>query len=197
MDAADIITINDWFNTHSRYSYEMPKDPASKRAFEAENQALEAAVDTRRITSEILVYLLAQLGSSANAWQYILQFNNHIGVFCPDIDVKQAKALIDKLEHEAKAYLGVEGFSILEHMDMEDYNEELEKLAKRYPKNERLRITDSGHLPDVLDVLDRTCNCWVRIYVIRALHRSGNFLKPDATRRKSVDLELWRWSSPR
>lgn len=197
MDAADITIINDWFNTHSRYSYEMPKDPAYKRAFEAENQALEAAVDTQRITREILVYVLAQLGSSANAWQYILRFNDHIGVFCPDINVKQAKALIDKLEHEAKAYLGVEGFSILEPIDMEDYNEELDELSKRYPKNERLRLTGSGRLPNVLNILDRTCSCWVQIYVIRALHRSGNFLKPDAARRKSVDLELWRWSSPR
>lgn len=58
-----------------------------------------------------------------------MQFNNHIGVFCPDIDVKQARALIDKLGHEAKAYLGVEGFSILRPMDMEDYNEELDRAC--------------------------------------------------------------------
>lgn len=70
MDAADITTTNDWFNTHSRYSYEMRKDPAYKRAFEAENQALEAAVDTRRITREILVYVLAQPGSSASGSTY-------------------------------------------------------------------------------------------------------------------------------
>lgn len=187
MDAADIATINDWFNTHSRNSFQMP-DPAGDRA-------LEAAVDAPRINREVLVYVLAQLGNSANAWQYVLQFNGHIGVFHPESNVKQAKGLIDELEREAKAQLGLEGYPLLEPMDMEDYKEALEDLAKRYPENERQRATGSGCLSDVLDLLDRTCNCWLPQYVIRALHRSGNFLKPDAARRKSVDLELWRWNS--
>lgn len=65
MDAADIAAITDWFDTHSRYSYEMPKDPAGERA-------LEAAMDAPRINREILVYVLAQLGNSTNAWRYVL-----------------------------------------------------------------------------------------------------------------------------
>jgi hypothetical protein len=126
MDAADVAAITDWFDTHSRYSYEMPEDPADERA-------LEAAVDAPRINREILVYVLAQLGNSTNAWRYVLQSYGYIGVFHPDMGFKEARGLIKNLEREAKAQVGVERFPILEPIDKEEYDEQLKELAKTEP----------------------------------------------------------------
>lgn len=81
----------------------------------------------------------------------------YIGVFDPDMGFKQARGRIKNLEREAKAQLDVEGFPILEPIDKEEYDEQLKELAKRYSKNERLRATGSGRLPNVLDQLNRTC----------------------------------------
>lgn len=192
MDASDIAVINDWFSTHSCNSFKTPKDSATKQA----EEALSAAVDVQRVNHRVIAFVVAKLGNSANEWEYILQFNDHIGVFHAGMDLKEARVLINNLEREGKEQLGLMGSYILEPINKEEYDKEREKLAKRYPENEQLRESSYGRLCDVFGQLHRTCGCWLPLYVIHALHRSGNYLKPGATRRKSVDLDLWRWCSP-
>ena len=195
MDAADIGTINEWFTTHSRDSYKITENQAAEESDETDDEDLEAAVDMPRIHREILTCILTYLGDDANTWQYVLQFNDHIGVLHPEKSAAEANELLEKLEGETKAQLGLEGYPVLESLDAAEFNEAVKDLAARHPGDERLRATGSGQLPDVLEQVDRICDCWLPDYVVRALHRSGAFLKQEATRR-SVDLGLWRWNLP-
>lgn len=100
MDAADIAAIDNWFSTHSRNSFIPNEDSRNERA-------LEAAVDVPGVNRKVIDYVLAQLGDSANESQYALQFNDHIVIFHPNMNLKEAQGLIDGLENEAKTQLGL------------------------------------------------------------------------------------------
>lgn len=71
----------------------------------------------------------------------------------------------------------------------------------QYPGDIRMEYDDCvrypkayGPLPQVVDYIDEICSCFFPPCAVRALHRSGCYIKADKQRYPDVDLELWRYS---
>lgn len=189
MNTDDFNSVKEWFRTHSRHSFQMenPINPLLNDGI------LFSELDWIKLNREVIDGVLNCLGDHADSWLYVLEDNDHIGVYNPHLNTKRAREIMENAENSVKTELRIEGYALLEVLDKASYEEELQGLQDRYSEDEILKNTGSGKLPGVVHQLHRTCGCWVPSYVVRGLHRNGAFLKPGTPCRDTVDLQLWRW----
>lgn len=211
MDPVDFHTVKEWFKSHDpgTFTYTYRDDDLE--------DALELAVDFKRIDQEIAEQIIIQLGNDADDWLYVVDSFSRIRVCNPNNDTEEAcifiRTLVKNAMEKLKLYSDIPLFN---PCNTSSYKAMVESLAQRAPLvDERLRELSHGKLPDIFTLFEFSSQLehrgkitrhrvnfdWGYLcgdsldyhYLVHALHRSGNFLKPGAPRRKSVDLCVWWW----
>lgn len=174
-------------------------------------------MDYKRIDQEIVEQIITQLGNDADDWWYVVDDFSDIRVCNLNNDTEEACVFIRTLVKNAMEKLKLySNLPLLKPCNASSYKAMVESLAERAPLvDERMRDVSHGKLPDIFTLFEfssqledigkitrhRTNFDWGYLcgesldhyYLTHALHRSGNFLKPGAPRRKSVDLCVWWW----
>ncbi|CUM68452.1 uncharacterized protein PRCAT00006177001 [Priceomyces carsonii] len=188
MNREDEDLINKKFLGCALYSYSEP-DPN-------ERKQIVDAIDYKAINRDLVSGVFNLMGSSAEEFHFAIDEYDHLHVYNPRLTDGN---IDDDEEYErvVKRKLHLYGAEVFNWTDKDDYEEIINDKTYRHVEKEANQ-TGAGHkvygpLPLLLNYTDDICSCWVPRCVERALHRSGNYIKPDKQRFPDIDLELWRY----
>ena len=151
-----------------------------------ECRRIVAKIDVDAIHQDLINGILSKLGSSAKDWYYAFQSNAHVEVFNPHL-AKDEQTQICHVEWEVKDQLRLFGHAVLEPwgkgFDINEYNKckPGEGLKKQWHP-----------LPELVNEVEKICDCWYPFAMNIALLRSGKYLVPGAEKEENLDLGIRR-----
>ena len=151
-----------------------------------ECRRIVAKIDVDAIHQDLINGILSKLGSSAKDWYYAFQSNAHVEVFNPHLP-KDEQTQICHVEEEVKDQLRLFGHAVLEPwgkgFDINEYNKckPGEGLKKQWHP-----------LPELVNEVEKICDCWYPFAMNIALLRSGKYLVPGAEKEENLDLGIRR-----
>ena len=152
-----------------------------------ERRRIVAKIDVDAIHRDLINGILSKLGSSAKDWYYAFQSNAHVEVFNPHLP-KDEQTQICHVEWEVKDQLRLFfGDAVLEPwgkgFDINEYNKckPGEGLKKQWHP-----------LPELVNEVEKICDCWYPFAMNIAFLRSGKYLVPGAEKEENLDLGIRR-----
>ena len=151
-----------------------------------ECRRIVAKIDVDAVHRDLINGILSKLGSSAKDWYYAFQSNAHVEVFNPHLP-KDEQTQICHVEWEVKDQLRLFGHAVLEPwgkgFDINEYNKckPGEGLKKQWHP-----------LPELVNEVEKICDCWYPFAMNIALLRSGKYLVPGAEKEENLDLGIRR-----
>ena len=152
-----------------------------------ERLRVSAKIDYDAVHRDLINGILSKLGSSAKDWYYAFQSNAHVEVFNPHLP-KDEQTQICPVEEEVKDQLRLFfGHAVLEPwgkgFDINEYNKckPGEGLKKQWHP-----------LPELVNEVEKICDCWYPFAMNIAFLRSGKYLVPGAEKEENLDLGIRR-----